>query len=172
MGVTLDRNIAAIAVTLMLAALASCTYAVAGETAAKVIVKKSEGVLEIYDASGNVDASFAIALGGSPLGHKQQEGDERTPEGHYILDWRNPASGYHRSIHISYPDANDKARANATGVSPGGMIMIHGQRNGFGWAASLVQYFDWTNGCIAVTNNEMDIIWDMVPNGTPIEIRP
>ncbi len=172
MGVTLDRNIAAIAVTLMLAALASCTYAVAGETAARAIVKKSEGVLEIYDASGNVAASFAIALGGSPLGHKQREGDERTPEGHYILDWRNPDSGYQRSIHISYSDANDKARANATGVSTGGMIMIHGQRNGFGWAASLVQYFDWTNGCIAVTNNEMDIIWDMVPNGTPIEIRP
>lgn len=136
-----------------------------------VLVKKSERRMQIMDGD-QVVKTYSIALGGSPEGHKQKEGDERTPEGNYVLDWRNPGSGYHRSIHVSYPNEADKARAVSAGEDPGGMIMIHGQRNYFGWFSPLTQWFDWTNGCIAVSNAEMDEIWDLVKNGTPIEIRP
>lgn len=136
-----------------------------------VIVHKAERRLDLL-AGDRLLRSIPVALGGDPLGHKAEEGDEKTPEGRYVLDWRNPGSSYHRSIHVSYPDAGDVAAAKAAGKDPGGMIMIHGQRNYFGWLAPVTQLFDWTNGCVAVTNADMDAIWDMVPNGTPIEIKP
>jgi murein L,D-transpeptidase YafK len=134
-----------------------------GLRADQVIVDKSERRLDLL-ANGKVVASFLVALGGNPVGHKQREGDSRTPEGAYILDWRNPNSRFH----VSYPDAQDEARAQAAGVPPGGDIMIHG--HGFGWPWLLP--FDWTDGCIAVANSDMDVIWAAVPDGTPIEIRP
>lgn len=137
-----------------------------------VLVEKGERRLQLLGADGTVLKSYTIALGGDPLGHKQREGDGRTPEGRYTIDWRNPQSAYHLSLHISYPDQDDTRRANERGEDPGGMIMIHGMRNGLGWLGSLHQYVDWTDGCIAVTNAEMDEIWQLVPNGTPIEIRP
>ena len=136
-----------------------------------VRVDKSERRMELL-AGGQVLRTYSIALGGNPEGHKRQEGDERTPEGRYVLDWRNPQSCCHRSIHVSYPNAADKASAKAAGVDPGGMIMIHGQVNGYGWWSWLVQMFDWTDGCIAVHDDEMDEIWTMVRDGTPIEISP
>ncbi len=132
-----------------------------------VVVIKSERVLYLY-ADGILVKSYPIGLGDNPIGHKRQRGDERTPEGAYVLDWRNPESIYHRSIHISYPDARDIASARARGVHPGGAIMIHGQpdydfreRTG-----------DWTNGCIAVSNAAIDEIWARVEDGTPIHIYP
>lgn len=137
-----------------------------------VLVEKGERRLQLLGADGTVLKSYTIALGGDPLGHKQREGDGRTPEGRYTIDWRNPQSAYHLSLHISYPDQDDTRRANERGEDPGGMIMIHGMRNGLGWLGFLHQYVDWTDGCIAVTNAEMDEIWRLVPNGTPIEIRP
>ncbi|MEB2847041.1 L,D-transpeptidase family protein [Rhizobiales bacterium RZME27] len=156
-------------------ALALLVFFSAGTAAAQsvshVLVNKSERRMQIMDGE-TVVKTYSIALGGSPEGHKQKEGDERTPEGTYTLDWRNPGSGYHRSIHVSYPNEADTARAAAAGEDPGGMIMIHGQRNYLGWLSPLTQWFDWTNGCIAVSNAEMDEIWDLVKNGTPIEIRP
>ncbi len=121
---------------------------------------------------GEVVRSFPVALGGNPVGHKQQEGDRRTPEGRYVLDFRKADSAYHRALHISYPDANDSESARSRGVSPGGAVMIHGQRNGFGWMAPLVQRFDWTDGCIALSNADMDVVWTLVEPGTPIEIFP
>ena len=121
---------------------------------------------------GKIIKQYTIALGANPVGHKQQEGDERTPEGRYILDYRNPNSGYFKSLHVSYPNKQDLARAKAKGVDAGGMIMIHGQRNGFGWAASLTQRRDWTNGCMALSNEDMQVVWDLVQVGTPIEILP
>lgn len=136
-----------------------------------VRVDKSERRMELM-AKDRAIRTYRIALGANPIGHKQREGDERTPEGRYLLDWRNPDSAFNRSIHISYPNTGDRSAANAAGVSPGGMIMIHGQPNGFGWLAWLLQMFDWTNGCIAVTDDEMTEIWDMVKDGTPIEIYP
>lgn len=135
-----------------------------------VRVDKSERRLELL-AAGRIIATYSIALGADPLGHKQREGDERTPEGRYVLDWRNPGSAYYRSIHISYPGPADVAAARRAGYSPGGDIMIHGQPNGFGWWSWLTQRFDWTNGCIAVTDEAMSEIWNSVPDGTPIEIE-
>ncbi|RVD56392.1 hypothetical protein EN828_04255 [Mesorhizobium sp. M2D.F.Ca.ET.185.01.1.1] len=134
-----------------------------------VRVEKSQRQLQLISGD-KVLRSYGIALGGAPLGQKQREGDERTPEGRYVLDWRNPNSVAHRSIHISYPNADDAAAARSRGVDPGGFIMIHGQPNGFGWLGRLLQMVDWTDGCIAVTNSDMDEIWTMVADGTPIEI--
>jgi lipoprotein-anchoring transpeptidase ErfK/SrfK len=136
-----------------------------------VTVDKSERRMQLL-RNGQIIASYAIALGDAPEGAKQKEGDERTPEGRYTIDWRNPKSNYFLSLHISYPDAADRARAKAAGVSPGGDIMIHGQPNGYDVAGAVLQKFDWTDGCIAVTNAEMQQIWDAVPDGTPIEITP
>ena len=147
---------------------------------ALVRVHKAERRLELVakrsrvspDRGQRVLASFPIALGDAPRGHKRREGDERTPEGRYSLDWRNPRSAFHRSIHVSYPNARDRAHAAVRGESPGGMIMIHGQPNLFGWLAPVLQMSDWTDGCIALTNAQMDVVWNNVPDGTPIEILP
>jgi murein L,D-transpeptidase YafK len=114
--------------------------------------------------------SYRIALGRDPLGHKFQEGDGRTPEGRYTIDRRNPKSKYYLSLHISYPDSRDLIRAREAGVDPGGDIMIHGLKDGH--PADSHPASDWTQGCIAVTNREMDEIWDLVPDGTPIVILP
>lgn len=145
--------------------------AAAAQTVTQVLVMKGERRMQIMNGD-TVVKTYSIALGGSPVGHKQREGDGRTPEGSYVLDWRNGNSSYHRSIHLSYPNEADVERARSAGEDPGGMIMIHGQRNYFGWLAPVAQWFDWTDGCIAVTNVEMDEIWALVENGTPIEIRP
>ncbi|MCG3858722.1 L,D-transpeptidase family protein [Psychrobacter sp. Ps2] len=135
----------------------------------RVFVDKSDRILKLM-SDGKIIRSYRIALGGSPSGHKQQEGDQRTPVGIYTLDYKNEKSIAHRSIHISYPNDEDKARANSLGVNPGGDIMIHGQMNGFGHLGWLNQRRDWTDGCIAVTNDEMDEIMAAVILGTPIEI--
>lgn len=156
---------------LPLIALVASTAFASADVIDLVRVGKSERRLELVSGD-KVVRSYAVALGASPIGHKSQEGDERTPEGRYVLDWRNPGSGYYRSIHVSYPNADDVAAAKRAGVDPGGMIMIHGQPNGYGWWSWLVQMFDWTNGCIAVTDEEMAEIWQMVEDGTPIEINP
>lgn len=143
----------------------------ASAVADRVVVDKSARTLALM-RGGAVLKTYRVSLGGSPLGHKQQEGDERTPEGLYRLDARNPRSSAHLSLHISYPDSADAARAQARGVSPGGLIMVHGITNGLGWLGRLHRLADWTDGCVAVTNREMDEIWRAVPVGTPIEIRP
>lgn len=135
----------------------------------KVAVDKSERIMQLL-SSDKVIRSYHIALGDNPKGHKRQEGDERTPEGVYTLDYKNENSIAYRSIHISYPNAADIAQAKARGVSPGGAIMIHGQMNGFEALTDYYQQHDWTDGCIAVTNEEMDEIMAAVEVGTPIEI--
>ncbi|MBB3106195.1 murein L,D-transpeptidase YafK [Psychrobacter luti] len=135
----------------------------------KVFVDKSARTLQLL-SDNEVIKSYHIALGGSPIGHKQQQGDKRTPTGSYTLDYKNEKSKFYRSIHVSYPNATDKDRAKSHGVSPGGDIMIHGQKNGFGHLATVSQQRDWTDGCIAVTNDEMDEIMAAVEIGTPIEI--
>lgn len=135
----------------------------------KVFVDKSERILKLL-SKDTVVKSYRIALGDSPIGHKHQQGDQRTPVGYYTLDYKNENSIAHRSIHVSYPNAADKARAKSRGVNPGGDIMIHGQMNGFGHLAGLNQQRDWTDGCIAVTNDEMDEIMAAVKVGTAIEI--
>lgn len=134
-------------------------------------VDKSARELELLRGDAVV-ASYRISLGANPRGHKLQEGDERTPEGHYVLDHRNPRSKFHKSLHISYPNGKDRAAARQAGVSPGGDIMLHGMPNGFGWAAPILRWLDWTDGCVAVDNVAIEEIWRAVDDGTPIEIRP
>jgi murein L,D-transpeptidase YafK len=121
---------------------------------------------------GQILKSYKVALGHEPVGPKVRAGDHRTPEGNYVIDWRNPQSKFHLSLHVSYPSATDTQRARQSGNVPGGEIMIHGLQNGLGWIGRFHRLVDWTDGCIAVTNSEVDQIWQAVPDGTPIEIRP
>ncbi|MBK0400307.1 L,D-transpeptidase family protein [Limibaculum sp. M0105] len=141
------------------------------DKADRVVVLKGERELHLLAGSQTLRV-YPVALGFAPEGPKRQSGDGRTPEGHYLLDRRNPNSSFYRSIHVSYPGPEDRERARAMGVDPGGDIMIHGLPNGRGWIGADHARFDWTEGCIAVTNTEMDEIWAMVDDGTPIEIRP
>jgi len=137
----------------------------------KVLVIKSERSLQLL-VKGEVYRQYNIALGDNPVGHKQKEGDERTPEGNYVIDYRNPQSRFHLSLHISYPNSEDKQQAKLRGVNPGGDIFIHGMPKSAQWLGAMVNNLDWTDGCIAVSNSEMEEIWALVKNGTPIEIRP
>ncbi|AOY89324.1 hypothetical protein BKP64_14735 [Marinobacter salinus] len=137
----------------------------------KVVVRKSERRLYLMDGS-QVVKSYRVSLGDNPEGHKLYEGDERTPEGDYTLDWRNAGSDFYKSIHISYPSEKDRELARAWGLNPGGSIMIHGLPNDVGDMAFAYRGLDWTDGCIALTNEEMDEIWQLVADGTPIRILP
>ena len=141
------------------------------EKADGVLVIKQEGRLYLLK-KGKRFASFKVTFGANPVGHKQAQGDQRTPEGRYMLDYKNSNSKFYKSIHISYPNAQDKANARRKKVDPGGDIMIHGQTNGWEWASVFMQFVDWTDGCIALSNRDMDKVWDAVDPGTPIEIRP
>ena len=136
----------------------------------KIIVEKSNRKMYLY-SSGHILKTYKIVLGGNPEGHKIQVGDEKTPEGSYFIDYRNPNSKFYKSLHISYPNQDDKNNAKKLGVSPGGDIMIHGINKYFSWLGPLHRLWDWTDGCIAVTNSEMDEIWDLVPIGIIIEIK-
>lgn len=134
-----------------------------------VLVEKSARRLTLLAKGRPVRVFAGIQLGPAPVGHKQFEGDGRTPEGWYVLDYGNPQSAYFLSLHISYPDSGDTAFARARGRSPGGQIFIHGQPNGM---RSERVPGDWTDGCIALSNEEVAEIWRSVGDGTPIEIRP
>ena len=136
-----------------------------------VLVEKAKRRLSLI-RRGDVFRSYRVSLGGEPKGHKQREGDLRTPEGRYLLDWRNPDSCCYKSLHVSYPNEDDKRLAAERGDDPGGLIMIHGQVNGWGWLGWLGPYLYRTHGCIAVRNTPMEEIWNAVNDGTPIEIRP
>lgn len=135
-----------------------------------VLVEKSGHRLSLY-RKGELLARFPVVFGFEPTGHKQQEGDGRTPEGRYVLDYKNPRSQYYKSIHISYPNRQDIERARQRGVSPGGAIMIHGQPRGYEWAQAVTQLRNWTWGCIALRNEDMEAVWRAVDPGTPIEIK-
>jgi len=160
--------------TLLLVLLAGVALGDAEEAAPRVdrvVVHKAERALLLM-AGDRVVRRYEISLGPQPRGHKQRQGDGRTPEGRYVLDWKHPDSRYHKAIHISYPNREDRRRAAAAGVSPGGDIMIHGLPEGVGRLIYWKKGRDWTDGCIAVSNEAMDEIWTMVPVGTPIEILP
>jgi murein L,D-transpeptidase YafK len=140
-------------------------------TADSVVVVKKERTLTLM-SRGTVLKTYKVALGGEPVGPKMRQGDHRTPEGTYILDHRNAHSRFYRAIHISYPNARDLAQARKLGVASGGDIYVHGLPNGYGWLGGNHRLKDWTDGCIAVTNEEIDEIWRAVKDGTPIEIKP
>ena len=134
------------------------------------VFKQRHELLLLKD--GKIVKTYKVALGSNPIGRKERQGDENTPEGSYVLNWRNAHSKFHRSIHISYPNADDIKRARALGVPPGGDIFLHGLPNGAGFIGAAHRQMDWTTGCIAVTNEEIDEIWDLVSDGTPIVIHP
>jgi tetratricopeptide (TPR) repeat protein len=146
-------------------------YAVQKGSVDRILIEKSARRLMLI-SQGEVLKSYKIALGGNPIGPKERQGDNKTPEGTYVIDARNKDSRFHLSLHISYPNERDKNRARELGVSPGGDIMIHGIKNGFSWVGDAHAGVDWTKGCIAVTDEEIEEIARLAPNGTIVEIRP
>jgi murein L,D-transpeptidase YafK len=136
-----------------------------------IVVEKKKRTLTLFLAGKPVRA-YKVALGTQPVGDKVRAGDNRTPEGTYFIDFKNLDSKYHKALHISYPDAAHAARANKLGVKPGGNIMIHGLPGQFAGLGQEHRTFDWTEGCIAVTNKEVDEIFRAIPNGAAIQIKP
>ena len=136
-----------------------------------IVVEKQKRIMTVFNGRKALK-TYRIALGGNPVGHKEQEGDSRTPEGRYIIDAKNPQSSFHLSLHISYPNRVDRQNARRKGVSPGGAIMIHGSPGALGTLNALGFYTDWTAGCIAVSNDEIEELFAAVKIGTPITIRP
>ena len=136
-----------------------------------LLVEKSLKKLTLFSDNRPIK-TYDIALGRNPVGPKLMEGDRRTPEGRYVIDSRNRESRFHLSLHISYPNETDREITRRAGVSPGGNIMIHGTGDEYAWLGEFHHVLDWTDGCIAVTNGEIEEIWELVENGTPIEIRP
>lgn len=141
------------------------------QPADRIVIEKSVRKLALLRGSVII-RTYKIALGGQPVGRKECRGDNRTPEGNYIIDARNKRSQFHRSLHVSYPNPIDRANARKRGCNPGGDIYIHGLPNGFDPIANAYTVHDWTLGCIAVTNQEIEEIWLLVPDGTPVEIKP
>lgn len=141
------------------------------QRADRIVIEKQARRLTIYRARVPIK-TYRVALGFSPVGHKTREGDGKTPEGLYVIDSRLAKSQFHRALHISYPNAADREAARRAGVSPGGAIMIHGLGKGWGWLGRAHRLTDWTSGCIAVTNEEIEELWAAIPDGTPVEIRP
>ena len=137
----------------------------------RVLVEKKARHMILF-SKGKPIREYTIALGRSPEGPKIQEADCKTPEGNYFIESRDRKSRYHANLRISYPNSFDYRRSKELGVKPGGDIMIHGLRKGFGWVGRIHRLIDWTKGCIAVTNEEIEEILRLVPNGTPVEIRP
>lgn len=146
-------------------------YAVRNGSVDRILIEKKARRLMLF-SKGEVIKTYKIALGGDPNGPKEREGDNKTPEGTYVIESRNRDSRYHRSLRISYPNEKDRMRAKELGVSPGGDIMIHGIKKGFSWVGDTHSEFDWTRGCIAVTDEEIEEIDSVVPNGALVEIRP
>ena len=151
-------------------------WGIAGEAApvsvAKIVVYKAKRELITYDASGKEIHTYKVALGFTPEGAKHFEGDGKTPEGIYRIDGKNPNSQYHKNLGISYPNAADKAYAARRKKRPGGDIKIHGLGERFAYLGAAHRQHDWTWGCIALTNDEIDALYAATPIGTPIEIKP
>jgi murein L,D-transpeptidase YafK len=142
-----------------------------GAKADLLVVNKGERQLLAY-SRGTLLRSYRVSLGRDPVGTKMRQGDRKTPEGNYVIDSHNPRSSFHRALHVSYPSTADVARAKAGSYDPGGEIMVHGIHNGLGWIGKAHRLVDWTTGCIAVTDAEIEELYRVVPDGTRIEIRP
>jgi murein L,D-transpeptidase YafK len=170
------RLFLAFAAAVGLAAIAIWIYrssdpVAAGTKADRIVVEKAARTLTLFRGTTPLKV-YRIALGSEPLGPKREEGDHRTPEGFYTIDRRKADSDFHLALHISYPNQEDVAWAAARGVSAGSDIMIHGLPNGSNWIGTLHRRKDWTDGCIAVTDEEIEEIWRAVPDGTTVQIRP
>jgi murein L,D-transpeptidase YafK len=141
------------------------------QKADRIVVVKSNHTMSLMAGDRTLKV-YKVSLGRGPSGPKEHAGDNKTPEGEYVIDQKNAKSRFHLALHVSYPNAEDKKRAHDAGVDPGGAIMIHGLENGLGWLGPIQHDMDWTEGCIAVSNSQNEEIWRLVPTGTPIEIKP
>ena len=150
---------------------ASAVETLNGKVIEKVLVLKSAHQLQLIN-DGKPIKTYRISLGKNPRGPKLMEGDKRTPEGFYWIDWRKTSNNFNLAMHISYPNITDSARARREGVAPGGMIMIHGTPDTEDTPEDLFHTLDWTDGCVAMRNRDMREVWNLVPDGTMIEIRP
>lgn len=137
----------------------------------KIVITKHKRRLDLI-SNNRIIKSYKISLGRVPKGQKEYEGDKKTPEGLYFINDKNPNSGYHKNLGISYPNHQDIAHAKSIGKKPGGLIKIHGIKNGFGWIDRFHLIFDWTLGCVAVTDKDIDELYENIKIGTPIEIKP
>jgi murein L,D-transpeptidase YafK len=174
MGVILKTSpalFAAAALGIFLYAYGRLNQLPANTTIDRILVEKSGRRLSVFQG-GKTLKTYRIALGRNPIGPKEEEGDLKTPEGLYRIDGRNPQSRFHLGLHISYPSAEDTARAAARGVSAGCDIMIHGLPNEGAWVGAFRRRTDWTAGCIGLTNEEIEELWRVTPDGTVVEIRP
>ncbi len=157
--------------TSILATLLLCASAAAQQKADRIVIEKSQHRMTLF-AGPTILRIYRIAIGRGPTGPKLQQGDHKTPEGDYTVDQHNANSSFHRALHISYPNTEDRSRAAKAHVGPGGDIMIHGLPNGRGWIGRAQRLYDWTDGCIALTNEEMDEVFELVPNGAKVHIQP
>jgi murein L,D-transpeptidase YafK len=165
----------AVGVALAVLFLFACTARLDGQAPAtkvdRIVIEKSKREMMLM-SGGKAVKTYKVALGSEPVGPKEQRGDHKTPEGVYAVDAKVAQSEFHRALHLSYPSAADRERARKMGVSPGGDVEIHGLGAKWGWVGAAHQEYDWTDGCVAVTNQEIDEIWPLVPVRTPVEIRP
>lgn len=141
------------------------------KTADRIVIVKSARTM-MLESNGRVLKTYKVALGGQPVGAKERQGDHKTPEGEYIIDAKNEHSRFYMALHLSYPNAADRARAHSLGASPGGDVEIHGLGKQYGWIGARHRLVDWTDGCIAVTNEEIQEIFGMVSVGTRVQIKP
>ncbi len=137
----------------------------------KIVIVKSDRTMNLMSGD-HVIRTYRVALGRNPVGPKTRYGDHKTPEGLYFVDAKKSPSRFHLALHLSYPNQADRDRAQKEHVNPGSDVEIHGIENGLGWIGSLHRRMDWTDGCVAVTDSEIDEIWNAVAVGTPVEIRP
>jgi murein L,D-transpeptidase YafK len=143
----------------------------APQVADRIVVVKSTRTMTL-ESKGRTLKTYKVALGGQPVGAKERQGDHKTPEGEYAVDAKNAHSQFYKALHLSYPNATDRLRARKLGVGPGGDVEIHGLGKEYGWIGARHRLTDWTDGCVAVTNEEIEEIFKMVEVGTRVEIRP
>jgi len=165
----LSRFLPGVAATLLVVALIAPARATDGPLADRILIVKSTRTMTLFHGE-RILKTYKVALGSAPVGPKQIQGDHKTPEGSYTIVSRNEHSQFHLALRISYPNAADRARARTLRASPGGDIMIHGLPNGF--ADAQYRRIDWTDGCVAVSNAEIEEIWRLAQVGTRVEIRP
>jgi murein L,D-transpeptidase YafK len=155
----------------MSVSVASRIAAQAATKVDRILVEKSKRTLKLMDGTKTLK-TYKVALGGQPVSAKDRQGDHKTPEGIYSVDAKNPNSQFYKALHISYPNQADRANARKLGVSPGGDVEIHGLGAKWGWLGAKHRLTDWTDGCIALTNEEIDEIYPLIKVGTTVEIRP
>jgi murein L,D-transpeptidase YafK len=163
------KQVLRLLIVLLLASAGSASTP--SQTADRVVILKREHKLTLL-RQGIVLRTYTVAIGRGGYEPKERRGDHRTPEGSYVIDHHKANSRFYRALHVSYPNEADRTRARKLGVDPGGDIMIHGIMNGLGWLGWSHHWVDWTDGCIALTDSEMNEVWSLVPDGTTVDIRP